>query len=629
MITDRQKNIIKILLETEGLVTCKEISEKIKASDRTVLNEIKNINNNLSSKNKLVIAKGKGIKLEKKESIFELYRLYTSTDEKEDLSINLIKIILINNYFNQKVYSEEIAEELYISLSVLKRVIKKARIKLKEYQLDIIVDNKKGIYIEGKEENIRLCMSNILFLSSNNYDIFLNKTEFFNKSEIEEIKKITLKFLDKYNLSLTYIAFNSFIIHILISIIRTDKLIDYDTEFIDKLNKSREKDVITELIAEINSKLGYKLDCDFYYLTKHLISSQKFSEDYNFINERNIIDLIFKNIVNRIYREFSIDFSKDKIFTDGLKLHLLTSINRYKINSSIKHIDLSEIKSQYPIAYDMGIVAGDEISKGLNINLDDTEVLFLALHLGTAFNRLNKNRSKKGCSILIVCGAGLSTAKFLKYSLLENFKCDINHIDLISYYDYKQELKDQYDIILSSLNNINDIDGAIKVNYVLTQLELDVLKNKLTSINNKDYLKPCKGDIFYLKSYENKEQVLKFMTEELNKRGLLTKENIKSIYDREEMGDTSLGNMIAIPHPLSYSLEDMNISVLINDKEIFWGKDKVKIILLPLIPKTKIKEWDNLFKKLFKVFSRSDVVDKLSNSSNIEEFKNILIEEME
>ena len=483
---------------------------------------------------------------------------------------------------------------------------------------------KKAVVASGENFPDALASSSLLKDSG----LLLTKKNSIPKA-VEEIKKITLRLLDKYNLSLTYIAFNSFIIHILISIIRADKIIDYDTEFIDKLNKSRERNVITELIAEINSKLGYKLDCDFYYLTKHLISSQKFSEDYNLVKEKNLIDLIFENIVDRIYREFSIDFSKDKIFTEGLKLHLLTSINRYKINSPIKHIDLSEIKSQYPIAYDMGIVAGDEISKGLNINLDDTEILFLALHLGTAFNRLNKNKSKKGCSILIVCGAGLSTAKFLKYSLLENFKYDINHIDLISYYDYKEALKDQYDIILSSLNNINDIDGAIKVNYVLTQLELDVLKNKLTSINNKDYLKPFKEDMFYLKSYKNKEQVLKFMTSELNKRGLLTKENIKSIYDREEMGDTSLGNMIAIPHPLSYCSEDMSISVLINDKEIFWGKDKVKIILLLLIPKTKIKEWDNLFKKLFKVFSKSDVVDKLSNSLSIEEFKNILIEEME
>lgn len=632
-LTHRQKLIIKSILESDDSITCQNIAKKINVSDRTVLNEVNYINSKLNKKNRMVIEKGKGIKISKKETIFELHNLYTSIMEEEELVLEFINIILMNNYFGQKVYSEEIAEDLYISLSSLKRVIKKARLKLKEYQIDIVVSNIKGIYLRGKEKNIRLCMSNIIFSSKNEYENFLIKINFFTRSEIDRIKNIVLNILDDFEMSLTYIAFNSFIIHILISIIRSNNRIDYEKYIVDELNKSKEKYVVLKIITEIKDKLDYKLDEDSYYLTQHLISSQKYSYRVDgktqSNNEELTVDLILKNIIRRINKNFSMDLSYDEIFTQSLKIHLLTSINRYKINSPIKHIDLSEIKSQYPIAYDMGIIAGDEISKVLNITLDDTEILFLALHMGAAFSRYNKQISENKCSILIVCGAGLSTAKFLKYSLLENFEEEISNIELISYYEYKDEMKNEYDIILSGLNNGYEIEGSIKVNYVLTDLELKILKNKLLNVNNKDLLNPFQDELFYVKSFDKKEDVLSFMTNDLLDKDLLNIEDKKSIYKREKMGNTSLGNMIAIPHPLSYSSKEMRISVLINSNVINWGEDDVRLVMLLMIPKNKIKDWDILFKKLYKVFNKKNAVERLCKSLRLEEFKSILIEEME
>lgn len=268
-ITNRQKKIIGILLESKDTITCQEIAEIINVSDRTVLNEVNSINKKLSDGNRLTVAKGKGIKLNRNTTIYELHKLYNSEDENEILIKRFINTLLINNYFNQKKYSIDFIEELYISQNILKKLIRDTREVLKRYQIDLIVNNKEGIFIKGRENNIRLCMSNILFSSSSDYEYFLDSINLFNIKEIDEIKRLTLKILNKYDLSLTGVAFNSFVIHILISIIRNQNEINYDNDLLQTMNKSVEKDIVRELMKTIKEKLNYDLSSDYYYLTKH------------------------------------------------------------------------------------------------------------------------------------------------------------------------------------------------------------------------------------------------------------------------------------------------------------------------------------------------------------------------
>lgn len=254
---------------------------------------------------------------------------------------------------------------------------------------------------------------------------------------------------------------------------------------------------------------------------------------------------------------------------------------------------------------------------------------FLALHLGTAFNRVNNDGKESGSNILIVCGAGLSTARFLKYSLLEKFDKEIKNIDIISSSQYKDDMFDNYDLVLSSINNLINIEGSIKVNYILNNIEVNIVKNKLRYAKNLEHLKVFNNELFYKKSFESKKEVLDYLTTDLSNKNILNKKQIESIYDREKMGNTCLGNRIAIPHPLSYTAKEMKISVLINDKAIDWDNEEVFVVMLLLIPKDKIKDWDVLFKKMFKVFSSRKNVDKLINSNTLNEFKEVFMVEME
>ena len=66
--------------------------------------------------------------------------------------------------------------------------------------------------------------------------------------------------------------------------------------------------------------------------------------------------------------------------------------------------------------------------------------------------------------------------------------------------------------------------------------------------------------------FKNKEEILEHMTREMQIRGLISKEGSKSVFKREEMSTTELGNMVAIPHAMSNDSEEAVVSVMILKK---------------------------------------------------------------
>ena len=55
---------------------------------------------------------------------------------------------------------------------------------------------------------------------------------------------------------------------------------------------------------------------------------------------------------------------------------------------------------------------------------------------------------------------------------------------------------------------------------------------------------------------------------------MISKEGSKSVFKREEMSTTELGNMVAIPHAMSNDSEEAVVSVMILKKPILWENEK-------------------------------------------------------
>ena len=86
------------------------------------------------------------------------------------------------------------------------------------------------------------------------------------------------------------------------------------------------------------------------------------------------------------------------------------------------------------------------------------------------------------------------------------------------------------------------------------------------------------------------------------------------------MATTELGSLVAIPHALTNDMGEAVVSVMILKKPIPWENEKVQVVLLLNIPKSKYGMWESVFKRLYQYLIGSQGVTKLIKNRNYEEF---------
>ena len=119
---------------------------------------------------------------------------------------------------------------------------------------------------------------------------------------------------------------------------------------------------------------------------------------------------------------------------------------------------------------------------------------------------------------------------------------------------------------------------------------------------------------------KTRDEVLHYITDAMIEKGYMKEENKQSVFKREAMATTELGSMVAMPHSLENDMLEASVSVTILDKPIVWDQEKVQVVLLLNIPKSKYGMWEDVFKTLYKYLIRDFGVRRLAKGCTYEEF---------
>ena len=75
-----------------------------------------------------------------------------------------------------------------------------------------------------------------------------------------------------------------------------------------------------------------------------------------------------------------------------------------------------------------------------------------------------------------------------------------------------------------------------------------------------------------------------------------------------------------MPHSIDSDKEEASVSVTILDKPMIWDQEKVQVVILLNIPKSKYQMWENVFKTLYNFLIRDFGVGKLTKGCTYDEF---------
>ena len=535
----RLNKIIKILLESNKVVTGDQLCTTVGVSSRTIRSDIKELNDTLKGHGAAILSeKGKGYILEitNKEKFKEIY----SNEKEKDNYINLIsesraEYIIIKLLLNEikgidAITQIDLADELFISLSSLKNDIKLAKINLENFKLDIEKNGNKGIKISGREDSLRACIIEKL----NSYNsLFIEEFERILKANVgienlfvlEEIIRNNIK---KFKLRLSDIAFKDLGSYVGVMLVRNNNgnNVIYTEKMTNDLKSEPKMEIAKSICSDLMEKLNIEInETEVCYITKHIIASSLIGTDKN---EENI--KLTRKILTVVKESFNVDLTLDEVLIEFLGAHLQASINRAKYGVKMENSMLGIIKNNYPFAFEIGVLSNKIIKEQHGIDLSEDDIGYLSLHFAASIERLKDKEITIVKKVIIVCTTGVGTSLLLKVKLEQHFKGKLDIVDTIPWYEFNEGLLESVDLIITTVPL--DI-GYKKVIYIKNLLDNDEIKKIEENLKNSNYkenelINKFKKELFF-KDVEvsTRNELLEYMTNNLIQKKYIT-DNVKN-----------------------------------------------------------------------------------------------------
>ena len=410
--------------------------------------------------------------------------LYSFTkDERE-------KIIITDIFFNNENISlETLEEKLEISELTLKNDLKV----LENYMKTFIISlDSKTLAYQAEERNVRRLILDILlknynikYLEGGKIDIEKNyqygfficwdkMDEYFKSENVNNAMKVLKNTLDEAKKTIGDENFKILLFYILITFKRFEehplKLIK-NMEF---LTKSEEYAIVERKFSEYGLSKSEILN-----MTEYFLGSHSFGFDDSFYINWVQIELSMMRLIKEVAKSGYEELEKDMFLLENLINHMKPAIYRAKKGIRLPCEIYDEFKETYPLVLNLVSKAWNKI--GIDIKISDDELAYIAMHFQLAMKRI---KSKKLENILIVCGAGYSTSRFLSASIKEHF--NVNIVNIIPYNELENYKNEDIDLVVTTIEGVKFRDKkVIKVSPILSTEDIIKLKNeKLSSSKN-------------------------------------------------------------------------------------------------------------------------------------------------
>ena len=631
MLSERMVQVFELLEKAERGVSGEELARLLGVSSRTIRSDVKGLDAYLRGCGAAVRSTTRaGYFLEILDAAaFERSALRQKArrpglESAQARVRQLLETLLSNALRGKAVTQAELADALFVSVSTLKQHLKEAEKQLARFGLRIAAYKSQGVRVEGEEAQLRYCVSETLFdrqAEAAYKDAFYR--EVFQQIDMQKLEKLILEVLEKRRLRLTDTALQNLLIHVAIAMRRAlaGHAMAYAVSQTRQLEQTPELSVARLLLEEIYQRLGVDLAAgEMYYLAQHLIASKKFFNEIAPPEAQHLSNL-FDEIAARVEEAVGIDFSGDANLRRWLSLHLEVALPRMRFHMNIRNEVLAVVKSEYPLAFQIAVIASRVIEEKEGVRVSEHEIGYIAIHFGAALSRKGILPLTGAKQALLVCASGVGTAVLLRTKLEAHFKERLQITGMVSGYELTEEMLSKVDVVLTTVPIAHlASDKIVQVTQLLSEAEIAAIERRLFFKGTDGWLPVeafFRADCFYTDMpLKNRREVLDFLTQELVDKGLMYPSTRASVFEREDASPTEIGNLVAIPHPMYNDTPFSVIAVLLLGKPILWEQQQVQVVLLINIAKEKIKLWETVFLQLLDdLVKRNGVQDLLREKS--------------
>lgn len=631
MLTKRQNMIMTIMNNQKDWIVGKDLAKLLNVSDRTIRNDIAAINefyaDTMIESN---IRKGYRIQGEKvKRFTEETKKEIPETGEERRWLI--LKTLVEHNQVN--IY--QLADQMCISEFSLENDMNKIRKLLDNYQGLKVIRQSNMLQLSGEEREKRHLYEELISykISGNLWN--LNKVaENFMRFDLLKVKELLKDIFEEFHYQMNEVRIPTLLIHVGVILERNFAchFLKEDEEQQGKYGRE-EYEISRHFFEKIGARLSLQVReaeiCDFAIYLEH-------GKRKGYCEEEQLQGLasdLVQHIIVEIREHFDIDFSEDREFRLGLEVHTVSLLKRHYANVEIDHTCLEEVKRKYPLIFEMGVWVCKIMEEHLNIIISENEISFIALHLGSAYERANLRR-KYRC--LLICPHNQTVKDLCIQKIVNRFQDRMEIVDCMSYFEESLIREKNLDLILTTQPVAHALDietTEISMFFAHTD-EAAVFQtlNRLDQIryrNNFQFfiLNLIREEFFTANmAVEEPEKIISDMCDKLYVRGYV-KENFKEgVLKRERLSPTSFFHGFAIPHNMSHQ-ETIHsaISTAILKQPVQWGSYEVRFVLLLAITEENRNFLKIFFDWLDDIVSNPEKFARLLEVQDYQSFVNTLL----
>ncbi|MEY8459185.1 BglG family transcription antiterminator [Lactococcus ileimucosae] len=324
---------------------------------------------------------------------------------------------------------------------------------------------------------------------------------------------------------------------------------------------------------------------------------------------------------------FLIDFTDEK-FLMRLLLHTQNLYNRVKDKKVKRNLSVIEIKVRYPILFDIAVYLSSLIALDLDIEIEEDEIAFLALHLGSFLDDQKQNASKIRTQLKI---SGYLNRENRVLELLEK-----RFGDELLFVTNSLKTVEDVDLVLSSGKRLKEHQYEhVQIHEFLTEKDFMRIREAIDRINHKQYRNFLstflpqlvqENAFLKLKGAPKKSEIFEKIGEWFFKNGFSEKEFVEKLFERESLSPTTFSSGIAIPHSIKYEGKKTGMLILKPEEPLYWDNQVIHLIISFTINPEDSKNFNQLFPALIEILTEKYHVDYLKRSRSREEILEKMIE---
>lgn len=646
MIEAISEKTIRLLLESESLLTSKKIAQEINMSESSVKHNMKEVRRIVHSANAILNSvPGKGFWIEANDEQLRKLQQIILENRDKSYSFNYRKNYILNILFqNNAEYTMQIfADDLGVGKNIINKDLERIERWLSFFDIKVTRIRNKGIQIHGAEFDIRqaIIYNNASLMDEmsmnltrpDDLDFRISKTFYnyfvktYTKNDIYYFQDILLCAERELCYQFSDVSFIQLIEYITVTYNRMHKNCFVLENNI--LNRCR----ITVKEYEAARQLIYMLaqNVQAFLMVEMRCMAAQFSlyGTYEEATNSVIKDEYYANeALNFLGNLQEIMVNKKLLINDSLVEDISTLFKKKKMQKSFQIINSNylkrDIKTQLPSLYGIVLANIQPLENSLNLKFTDNDIAYFVMLIDNALEDTSDE-----LSIALITSFDYNTATYLKNKI----KRSIEHIRIkkvIFLEELEKEDLNKYDIVLTTV--LLDLKSVIKISRRVDNQDLiiimnvveKIIKQKQLIITNIQQLFSRDLIVHNLK-VKRKEEAIEKGVELLKERGYVNSAFYQVLIQRENFVSTAIGNGVAIPHGFKKEIKKSGVACIKLDRSIDWNEsEKVDLVFIIAINSDDRKEIYEFFARFYSLMNDETRLEKVRGAKNELEIYNLL-----